>query len=511
MSPRDLPARPHLDHLKNSAKALLKAVRAGDDAAVARLHNAIGKTPAPKLTDAQRAIAREYGFPTWAQLRAYVLAARSAEEAIDDFLAAISDQNATRARKALATHPGIATDSIHVAAALGRADAAAQLIARDPSVVSARAGNPPVDALYALCHSPFHDDAGARDGLLATARLLLDAGADPNTRAGRYDLPALHGVTGERSVLPIARLLLDAGANPTDGESVFHAAEHFHEDALDLLLSKGADLNAVGDWGNTPLYFLLRWWNVEREARVKEGMLWLLRHGADPNVPCAKERESALHVAAWRGQSAQVIRLLLEHGAHVNARRGDGRTAWSLARRAGYDAIAALLQEAGAEVEPLSPVDLLIAACGHGDANAARRLATPAVLAVLTPVDCYVLPEAADNGRLDVVAACIAAGIPVNATDTNGATALHYSAIRGRVKHVHALLNAGAATDIRDTQHSSTPLGWAFYGADFIADADGDYEGCVLALLQAGARPLTDEHQPAHEGVRKAMQAHFRS
>src|SRR4029450_3211651 len=47
---------------------------------------------------------------------------------------------------------------------------------------------------------------------------------------------------GRARIVPIARLLLDAGANPTDGESVFHAAEHFHEEALELLLRAGADL-----------------------------------------------------------------------------------------------------------------------------------------------------------------------------------------------------------------------------------------------------------------------------
>src|SRR5213075_102836 len=89
----------------------------------------------------------------------------------------------------------------------------------------------------------------------------------------------------------------------------------------------GADLDAVGEWGNTALYFLLRWWDIEREPRVKQGILWLLNHGADPNVVCAEERETSLHVGARRGQSVETIRVLLAHGADVNARRGDGRTA----------------------------------------------------------------------------------------------------------------------------------------------------------------------------------------
>jgi ankyrin repeat protein len=118
-------------------------------------------------------------------------------------------------------------------------------------------------------------------------------------------------VTGHRNVPRIARLLLDAGANPTDGESAFHAAERFHEESLELLLEFGVDLNFTGEWGNTPVYFLLQYWDIEREERVRRGLLWLLRHGAHPDVRCGRERETALHVAVRRGQSPETLRLLL--------------------------------------------------------------------------------------------------------------------------------------------------------------------------------------------------------
>lgn len=507
MASRALPARPHLDHLKHEAKALHQAFHAGDANALHRVGEVLGDKSALKLPDAQRVIAREYGFSTWAQLRAQVQASRDLGEAVEAFLAAVQAQDAARARDVLRVQPRIASESLHVAAVLGGADDAKRLIEEDPSCVTMRAGDPAADPLLFLCYSPFHGENDARDaGLLATARLLLAAGADPNTRDGRYGVPALYAVTGVRSVLPIARLLLDAGANPTDGESIFHAAERFHEDALDLLLSAGADLNVTGEWGNTPLYFLLRWWNIEREARTKQGMLWLLNHGADPNVVCADERESSLHVAARRGQSVAVIQMLLGHGADVNAQRGDGSTAWRLARRGGLDEVASLLESAGAEPQPLSPVDVLLAACGRGDVDAAHRLTSTEMLAALGHADHLLLPEAAASGRESTVAACLAAGFPVDTIDAAGATALHHSAIHGRAQQVRILLDAGAATGIRDYEHSSTPLGWACFGADFVADAEGDYEGCVRALLDAGARRLADEHQPAHQGVRRVLQ-----
>ena len=489
MSARELPARPHLDHLKNEAKALLKAFNAGEPDALRRIRAVLGDKRDVKLSDAQRVIAREHGFPTCAQLRTHVQASRSLEEAVDEFLAAAYAQDVARAREVIRLHPRVATDSIHVAAALGNADDVRRLIAEDPSRATARVWIHDVDPLLVLCYSPFHGENAERDaGLLATARILLDAGADPNTKDSQYRVPALYAVTGPRSVLPIARLLLDAGADPNDGESVFHAAEAFHEDALELLLRAGVDLNFVGEWGNTALYFLLRWHDIEREPRTKQGLLWLLSHGADPNVICAAERETSLHVAARRGQSVDVIKLLLDHGADVHIRRADGKTPWDLAARGGFDAVADLLETAGAMTAALSDADLLLAACGRGDADEARRRSSTAVLAELLPADFLLVTEAAENGRTSTVAACLAAGFPVDTIDANGATALHYSAIRGRLQQVQMLLEVGAALDIRDKEHSSTPLGWAFFGADFIREhlADRSAPDRHLHVPQAG-------------------------
>ncbi len=258
---------------------------------------------------------------------------------------------------------------------LGDDDAVRRHLAR-AAQVDARAGNPPGTPLLWLCHSPFHEQRSAE--LEAAAHTLLDAGADPNTRGGgRYNLPALYAVTGHHNAPRIARMLLEAGASPDDGESAFHAAERFHVEALELLLEYDVDLNLTGDWGNTPLYFLLRHWDVAREEQVGRGLRWLLDHGADPNVRCGREQETSLHVAARRGQAPEVVRLLLDRGADVHARRGDGRSAWLLATH-GHEAVATLLVEAGAEREDL-----------------------------------------------------LAAGFPVDEVDENGATVLHHAALRG--------------------------------------------------------------------------------
>jgi ankyrin repeat protein len=506
MPSRELPPRPHLDQLKRQAKELRSAFLRGEPDARARVLAAVGPVGELRLSDAQRVLAREHGFPTWARLRAHVEASRGIDEAVDALLRAVAEGDAARAAEIAAAEPGVAS-RLHAAAALGLDDQVRLLLAEDPSQVAARAGDPPGEPLLWLCYSPFH---GERDrGLEAAARALLDAGADPSTRdGGRYGLPALYAVTGHREVPRIAQLLLDAGADPDDGESVHHAAERFHERALELLLAGGADLNRTGDWGNTPLYFLLRQWDVgPRRPRVEQGVRWLLAHGADPDVRCGREQETSLHVAARQGRRPEVVRLLLDHGADVHARRDDGRTAWELARRAGHEELVALLEEAGAAAGPLDAAGELVTAIGRGDAAAARRLASPALVAALDPAELRLLPEAAAAGRTGVVTAALAAGFPVDAPDEEGATALHHAAIRGDAATVRELLRHGARLELRDAEHRSTPLGWATFGADEVARPGGDYPGTARALVEAGARLGPEEHEPAHPGVLEVVRA----
>jgi HEAT repeat protein len=75
-----MPLRPSLEQLKHQAKDLLAAHRRGDADARARLRRwfavtdgEIGATAEPaRLAQAQLAVAREYGFPSWARLAAWL-------------------------------------------------------------------------------------------------------------------------------------------------------------------------------------------------------------------------------------------------------------------------------------------------------------------------------------------------------------------------------------------------------------------------------------------------------
>src|SRR4051812_9295728 len=69
---RSLPENPNLDQLRKQAKELLKSYRAGEDEAVAEVGRFERKPPdqaAFLLADAQRVLARAYGFASWAKLK----------------------------------------------------------------------------------------------------------------------------------------------------------------------------------------------------------------------------------------------------------------------------------------------------------------------------------------------------------------------------------------------------------------------------------------------------------
>jgi len=66
----DFPSRPNFEHLKKQAKEKLRELRRTN--------------PAAKLADAQHAIAKQYGFLNWAQLKEVVTATERAREALEN-------------------------------------------------------------------------------------------------------------------------------------------------------------------------------------------------------------------------------------------------------------------------------------------------------------------------------------------------------------------------------------------------------------------------------------------
>lgn len=414
---------------------------------------------------------------------------------IEGFLSAVRHRRATRAARLLRRYPEITRGDLYAACAAGDVEAAAARLDKDPALRSApHAEGEGFTPLLHACASPLHADSPARaQGIVRCAELLLDRGASPNEHM-LYDgdpkspIPALYFacVADNR---PLVKLLLERGADPNDGESIYHSAELDHRECLELLVAHGADVGGRhSHWGNTPLYFLAGYKESSpAAAKAYAGMRWLLEHGADPNVTSTEREETPLHQIARNTQTSAVAKMLVEHGAAVDPLSKEGRTPFVLAVRAGNMAVAQFLRERGADVTRLTPADEFLAACLTADEGKARALlaADPGLIARLSEADLHALT--AHGTSEDAVRLMHALGFDLSSQGQWGGTPLHWAAWHGDVSPVRLLLSLGAPVNLRDTQFGSSALGWAAHGSANCRRADDDYAAIIDLLLEAGA------------------------
>ena len=134
-----LPDRPNFEHLKKQAKDLLRLYRNHDPSAFERFRRALpaaaGKDDNAiaaldlKLRDAQSAIAREYGFPTWRNLRNNVdwrnsRTSEAREDAVPLWLHQVYGHENDRpnpqlAARMLAERPDLGSGDLMLACAIG--------------------------------------------------------------------------------------------------------------------------------------------------------------------------------------------------------------------------------------------------------------------------------------------------------------------------------------------------------------------------------------------------------
>lgn len=505
MSP-NLPERPDLEHLRREAKSLLKAARAGDPVALERFATVprVGTLSpaalrdAAKLADAQHAIARAYGFESWPRLKQEIDARAPLTDQAERFLQALREGNDARAARIAARVPALSRANLSCAAALADEAEVERLLASDPALVHEQRG--PADwrpLLYACVATALPHDDAARAARSRVVERLLVAGADADRRvrwapddANAPRLSPLYFATNTGAA-GIVRALLAAGARPNDGESVYHGAERDQRECLELLLAHGADLDeATPPYGVTPLFFVLGHRDGQPGTIAADrGLAWLLEHGARPDVPSGVKRETALHAAARSGRRAEIIALLVKHGATVDAARSDGTTPLGIALRMGHAATAAALRSHGAQDERVRDADRLLAACVAGRFDEVHGIAAraPEALQEATPDLSEGMGHAAAGGRIDVLEVLHGLGVPVTAPSVHGATAMHWAAWHGKADAVDWLLAHGSPVDARDTSYGSSPLAWACHGARFNHVPDSNYRPIVDALIAAGS------------------------
>jgi len=329
MPVRPLPSNPNLDHLKYQARDLRKAHAAHDRGVAQRLREfhprfkgtADNEIFAARLSlaDAQLTIAREYGFKSWARLKAVIESPETLErlelpqhERIDDEtfrwgVELVDAGDASGLREHLKRHPKLVHQ--HVEFEGGN-------YFRNPTLLEFIAENP-------------IRRGSVPKNIAEIAKVILDAGADRNAMDETLGLVATGRVPRECGVqVALIDLLCDRGADP-DG-ALESAAAHGEFEAVDALIRRGASMTL-------PVATAL--------GRIE--YVWrLLSNATDA------DRQKALAIASQRGHE-EILRLLLDSGVDPNGYGGvhTHSTPLHQAARAGHERVVRLLVEHGASLD----------------------------------------------------------------------------------------------------------------------------------------------------------------
>lgn len=183
---------------------------------------------------------------------------------------------------------------------------------------------------------------------------------------------------------------------------------------------------------------------------------------AATGAAAAAPPDDALAAAARRADWT-AVRTLLEQGADVDAREGDGSTALLWASYWDDREAAALLIRAGADTNAANDLGVtpLWAACENGSAAMAEALlGAGADPNARLPFGETPLMTAARTGAADVVGRLLAAGADVDATTAEGAygaqTALMWAVAQKHAPVVAVLLAHGADVHARSTTFTET-------------------------------------------------------
>jgi ankyrin repeat protein len=195
------------------------------------------------------------------------------------------------------------------------------------------------------------------------------------------------------------------------------------------------------------------------------GVQRLVAEGADLEAR-DEYGDTVLHRAAMNDRGAEIVRLLLDRGAKVNAKNHQG---WTPLHRVTTEEVAALLLDNGADLNAKdkfgeTPLHLMVRSDNGG--------------IQLQPGD----TSAAGQKILQVYAArhtalitlLIERGANLEALDSAGRTPLHCAAAEGHLENVRVLVDHGANLDGKNV-FGSTPLGEALSSghgqiADFLKD-----------------------------------------
>jgi ankyrin repeat protein len=292
---RRLPTQPNLEQLRKQAKELLDLYRSGEADAIAEVQR-FERQPDPSsfaLKDAQRVLARAYGYASWPQLKAFVDGANVANLA-----EAVNTGNFAQARTLLHARPEL----VHM------------------------------DMAESNEHRALHYAVLRRD--TAMVRLLMEAGAD--ARKGIYphrDATTAFAIAGEREYHEIVAVIEEeerlrreelscpnATVSPVQDQINHAIAYGDNARAIQLLDADKSLIHACDRNGGTPLH-------IAAEETNREIVEWLLARRANVHKHDLRgltPLDRAALAADPRNQAAQefpaIANLLLQRGAELTVR-----------------------------------------------------------------------------------------------------------------------------------------------------------------------------------------------
>ena len=293
---------------------------------------------------------------------------------------------------------------------------------------------------------------------------LLDISHKRNFKPRKGHTP-LHWATQEGCTGMVQLLLLDQGINPDSG----HADEHIglptplclasrcgHIEIVQLLLDRGADIEARDSNRYTPLCLASRW----RHIKIVQ---LLLDRGADIEAR-ASDNRTPLCLASWCGH-IEIVQLLLDRGADIKARDSDRRTPLYLASSGGHIEIAQLLLDRGADIEARDSDNRtpLCLASRYGYIKIVQLLLDRGADTEARDSDNHTPLYLACGCRyIGIVQLLLDRGANIESRNNDGETPLHKAVCNNDFKTVQLLLDHGA--DVNVTGHGgSTPLWLAIH------------------------------------------------
>ena len=228
------------------------------------------------------------------------------------------------------------------------------------------------------------------------------------------------------------------GREKTDHLPFHEAMCNGKAEAVKLLVSKGANINAVDKYGRTPLHL------VARNGHVETAKL-LIAQGANIGA-MSKYGRTPLHLAARKGH-AKVAMLLIAKGADIDAIDKNGDAPLHLAAFYGrIDTIKALIAKgADTGLKDMDQNTPLHQAALRGQAETVRLfIAYGADINLKNQYEYTPLHYAARGGYMDVIKVLVAEGADISAKNMYGETPLHIAVDKGHAEIVDFLMNSGA-------------------------------------------------------------------